>query len=294
MRVSLALLIPLLLATSILAGCLGDDDDGPVSNDDGSDPPAEGTGNIEGRILTASLDEIQNANVALVADGELQAESRTGEDGTYSLSDIEPGDYRLQVTAACCREAVQSVEVIEGETLMIDLQLDPFTEADLQEPFAIEDVWSGAMACGVAVGQPGLSVSGEMCEFDENSNTTRPVELKEGLKSVTIGVTWDSPGTLGDEFLVTMRVPECSGGLCDVNDSDEVYDYGQGPSPLILQVKDVSGSLSFEAIEDTRDAVLSVGPAFGTDVYYQQEFTVYYVLHYHEAADEDLNPIPDN
>lgn len=278
----------LLLLTALLAGCLGGDD--PVQNANDDDDEAEHTdetGAVEGRILTVDLNEVADASVSLIEGSELVADTRTKEDGRYTLSNIEPGEYRLQVSGACCREGVQGIEVVAGETVTADMQLEPFTEADLEIPFVEEFEWNGFLSCGVTA----VVITGEPCSlFDDASDFLHRFELKEGLSTVMIGMIWDATGgALGEELAIFMERDGCGVG-CPGSDT---YGRAGGAAPVYLRVDDPGGEISFEDIEDERTVQYRVFPEFGVDFYYQQEFTVHYHLHYNKEAPEGYDPVPD-
>lgn len=279
-------LIALLVSTALLAGCLGGDDD-PDTGSETNDGGSEDLGSIAGRILTVDLEQIANANVALVDGSDLIADTRTDEEGKYSIASIEPGEYRLQASAACCRESVQGVTINAGEETSIDLQLDRFTEADLQQPFVEEHEWEGFMACGV--GSP-VVVASPCGDVDENDDFLLNWELKAGVQEVVIGVSWDaSGGVMGEEFYVAMEIAGCGAGCSSAN----TYGSGEGPSPLLFNAPNPGGDNDYNDIEDTAAVQFRVFPAFAPDVYYQQPFTVHYHVFYHEGAPEGYDPIPD-
>lgn len=288
-------LVVVLLMGSMLAGCIGGDDT-PLTTDADEDEPLEGTGAIEGRIYTTDLLEIKGARVSLTDGEDLVKETTTQSDGRYRIQNVEPGDYRLQVTAPCCRENVRPVTMVAGETITMDLQLEPFTASDLQAPYVEEYDWTGFLSCGVTAGAPGvIGVSGELCsDLDSSSDVTHGFEIQEGLKTVVAAVVWQATGgVLGESLGIGLHHPTCSDGICDVDDPDDTYGYTGGTSPLILRVDDPGGAHAFEDIEGSRDVRFMVLPEFGIDLYYQQEFTVYYTLHYHEPAPEGFDPTPD-
>lgn len=288
MRSRILLVLVLLLATTILAGCIGGDD--PITADNGEDNGAthdDETGGIEGRILTVDLNEVARASIALVDGSELVAETRSGEDGRYSLSNVEPGDYRLQVSAACCRENVQGVTVKAGETISLDMQLERFTAADLQQPYVEERDWNGFMAC--AIGTPALTWATCSTLQDPNHDFLEHFIIGEGLKTVATGMTWDpAGGVLGESLLIMLENPDCGLNACS-----QQYASAEGESPLIFHASSPGGEWAFEAVEEEREIRYRVFPSFDMNVYYQQPFTVYYHLFYHEAAPEDYDPIPD-
>ncbi len=287
---SLVAILGLCLFAMVLAGCLGGDDSTPV--DDASDPePEEGTGIVEGQVLTEDLDAVADARVSLVADSELVAEERTEEDGKYKIMNVEPGEYRIQITAPCCREHAQGVQVEEGETVKVEVRLTMFTSDELKEPYMQEFEWSGFMACGYVA----MVLAGDACQgVDDKSDRVHPFEIDPGLASVTAGLVWGSPGVAGDRLQFGFARDPCEGTTCTT--PTDYYGYASGESPVLLRADagDENGGQSFKDIEETKDVQMRVFPEFyNVNVFYQQEFTVYYQLHYHQKAPEEFNPLPD-
>ncbi len=276
-----------LILGAALAGCLGGDDAKVSTNDDDIEPD-EGTGSITGRVLTSDLSEIEGATVALVDDGELVGETRSDETGKYTLESIEPGQYRLQVGATCCREAVQGVEVVEGETITVDMQLDRFTAADLKQPFIEEFDWTGFLACGAGA----VGVTTNPCFADESSDNVHDFEVDEGINALAFGMTWDSAGgVFGEDLYVTLENDGCDATECS-------YEYGQleGSDPLSMVVN--NGDISddewkWDKVEGKRPLQFRVFPSFEVAVVYQQAFTVHWHVFHNQEAPGDYTPIPD-
>lgn len=284
------LFVVLLFSAALLAGCLGGDDDSQINNDDDDDANAQDTGVVRGRVLTVELKEVVNARVSIVADSDVVEEARSSENGNYEIRGVEPGSYRLRVATACCKEDVQAIQVEAGNTLEVDVQLEPYTDDDLKVPFVDELEWDGFISCGV--GSPVLVIS--VCSLEElddpNDDFLHRFDLNEGLKSVTVGMVWEaSGGVLGQEMQIFMERDGCGLGC----ESGETYGGESGTSPLEFRVDSPGGDLSFEEIDVNRTVQYRVFPSFDANVFYQQPFTVYYHMHYHKAAPEGYDPIPD-
>lgn len=289
------MVLVLLLTSALLAGCLGGDDDPAAeSGDNGNGGPVEGTGSLTGRVFTIDLDIVTGARASLVDDGELIAEARSDEEGRFQIDNVEPGTYRLQVTATCCREAARGVEIVEGETTNVDLQLERFSAADLATPYVEEFEWTGFLACGYVV----LIRAGDACQdLDDQAERTHPFELEPGIKTVTASLIWDSPGITGEELQYGMaRLPCTQGTAGACSTPGDYYGYTVGTSPLELRIDEGDSTPSFEGLEETTDVQLRVFPPFSSDldVYYNVEFTVYYQLHYNQPAPENFIATPDN
>lgn len=278
------LVLSLILVATVLAGCFGGDDS-PQAENAADATVSDDLGAVTGRVLTADLTEVKQANVQLVDGSELVAETRTDDDGKYTLNNVEPGDYRLQVTAPCCREFVQGVTVQAGEVTSVDVQLVRFTSADLKIPYVEEFKWEGFLGCGV--GTPAITLSA--CEdVDPNDEPMHFWEIKEGLQEIAIGMTWDAAGgLLGERLIIFVENLGCT-SVCD-----KEYARVGGESPVVFTVESPSDEWSFENVEGSREMQYLVLPDFEPDFYYQQPFTVHYHLFYNQAVPDGYDPIPD-
>ncbi len=288
MKRHFVLFVALLFAAALLAGCLGGDDEPGVGKDD--DDNDSNTGTVRGRILTLDLNEVANARVALVADNEVVSEARSEDNGNYEIKDVEPGSYRLQVSAACCKENVQNIQVEAGKVLDADVQLQRFTANDLKDPYIDEREWEGFLSC--ALGTPVLVIS--VCSLEElddpNDSFIEFFDIEEGIKTVSVGMVWEpAGGVLGDTMQIALEDEGC--GL----ECSQVYGDAEGTSPLVFHAGSPGGDNAYDEItnDNPRPLQFRVFPTFDVNVYYQQPFTVYYHLHYHKAAPEGYDPIPD-
>lgn len=283
-------LIAVLLFLSLLAGCIGGDDALDIEDQDNDDLSGD-TGSLKGKVLTVDLRELPGARVALIADGELVKEGTTDENGNYVLRGIEPGQYRLQVSAVCCREHVRAVNIEAGKEAVADIQLEPFTDADLQTPFMEPYEWNGFLSC--ALGSPALVIALCSAAEDPNDDFIHFFDIQYGVRTIVLGMEWDAAGgVLGNELQIILENEGCGLGSCS-------HEYGraEGTSPLfVLANGPDSGDWAFSEIDpgDTRPLQIRVFPAFSANLYYQQPFTVHYHVFYHAQAPEGYDPLPDS
>lgn len=149
--------------------------------------------------------------------------------------------------------------------------------------------WSGFISCGYVV----VLFAGDACqEFDEESDRTHPFQLNVGIKTVTAALVWESQGLTGEELQYGLARDPCGGATCST--PTDYYGSADGASPLLLRI-DGGSPQSFAGIEEPEDVQLRVFPPFYTvDLFLQQEFTIYYQLHYHEEAPPGYDPLPGN
>lgn len=277
-------IIVLLFLAAVLAGCVSGEEPQPAGEGEG-ERVTEETGAIVGRVLTEDLDEVKGARIALVLDGELVAESQSTDNGQYTLGNLEPGQYRLQFNAPCCREHVQGVEVTAGEETRLDVQLVRFTQADLQTPYREERDWTGFISCSLRAGV-GLA----LCSLvDPNEDFLHEWEIKEGAETVVGAMQWGSPGAgLGSEMVLTYEV-------AGAHNENPNYARTDGPSPQEFRVDagNRGDNNDYQNIEGTQGQQFRIFAGGTLNVVYQLEFTVYWHIYYYEAAPEGATAVPD-
>jgi hypothetical protein len=283
------LLAPLVVTFLIgiaLAGCLGGDDFDDPGN--GGDEPlhTESTGSIQGRVLTDALNPINNARVILVKDQEMVQETRADSQGRYTLSNVEPGDYRIQFSATCCAESVQVVRVDAGKATTLDVQMRAFTAADLQAPFVDPREWQGFLPCGAGL----VVITLNPCALDENNDNVHYWNLPEGVQAIAIAMDWNpTGGALGKKLYITMESDDCP----ELDDVCYEYFRKSGEPPITMIVNSPGGDYAFEKVDGSQPVRFRVFGDFDPDVFYQQPFTVHYHLFFHQDVPEGYNPIPD-
>jgi hypothetical protein len=110
-----------------------------------------GGGTVSGKVLDSSGKPATRAVVRMFADNE-QYESRTNQDGKYTIEHIKPGLYRLTATRSSGsgaggdafdqildqQQSEKQVQVIEGQTINLDLDTRRLSEADWQALLSAE------------------------------------------------------------------------------------------------------------------------------------------------------------
>lgn len=307
------LIISLILA-SLLAGCISGDDPEPADDDGTNASSAEGFGTVRGTVVTVNLEPVEDARVQIVKETDMIAEGTTGSDGSYRITDVEPGDYRLQITAPCCREHAQGISVVADETSDVSVQLEVFSSDDLQIAHSEKFDWTGFLACtvrfinpdgphhdhnvlGVPGGVSGVNVCSLAGDPSGDDDFLHPFEVREGVKSIVGGMVWDSPGaSMGENLALLMEVngnwnqpPRYvdaddsspiefrvdAGFVEEEYDDEEIYQY------------------DFDNIEGTQDLAYRIFAGGDVEVVYQQQFTVYWDVYYWEEAPEGATALPD-
>lgn len=295
--------IPLLLIAALLTGCVSGDDPPETEGPDEQGSEA-GLGTITGKVLTVNLDAVANGRVQLVENGEGVAETTTDDEGRYTITNIEPGDYRIQASGTCCKEEVRAVSVVADEDVNLDLQLEVYSSDDLQEPREERYEWTGFLACNVraALGANVCGIVELVADNATDDDFLREWTIGPGLETVVGGMTWDSPGaSLGDELVLLMEVAGRS-------NSAPQYTRQDGPSPVEFRVdsghvednydeEDDEGhnlhQYDFKNVEEELELQYRVFAGGDVNVVYQQQFTIHWKLYYWEAAPEDASALPD-
>lgn len=275
----MVLMVLAALTAAAFAGCVGGDDD-PETEEESGQNAGQGESTIHGTILTVDLEPVDGATVSLVQGSDLYADARTNAEGEYEVEGVEAGEYRIQVTAACCREHVQGVSIPEGENVRVSVQLERFTERDLQTPHMKQFEWEGVLSCSFGVlGGVSYNCGG----FSSNNDRAHDFEVSEGLKTIVVAMAWDSANTnLNDGMIV------------DLMRGNDRLGEGIGESPIEYRVDaDGEGGNDFENIEDTWDLEWLVWAGGTANVIYEQTFTVYWHEYYWEHAPEGASALPD-
>ncbi len=278
-----------LLLSVTLAGCLGDGGEEPQGGSDGNGSGSGSGGALEGQVIDMDLNQLEGAQISLVQDDSLVEETRSGEDGRYRLEDIEPGEYRVQFTAPCCRESVQGVTIVAGDVTEASARLEPYTQAELGEPYIdTGGEWTGFLACGFGAGE-----TVNPCAVDPSSDNVHDWDVEEGVEGVAITVDWDpAGGVLGTGLEVNIENQGCYRVECSHR-----YEVLDGPPPLqtVINNEDIEDEdWHWDQVEGKRDLQFRVFPSSEPNVVYQQEFTVYWDVFYFQQAPADHDPSPDD
>ncbi len=182
------------------AGCIGESDDAPpqdtevdAGSDTGPAPAAAPTptlGSVVGTVVDMELVPIPGAFVVLAAEGPERA-ARTDDAGRYTINDIAPGRWPLQVSGLGWETVLASAEVVAGAVTTVDFQLEEFWAPD---PFSVRFETRGFMAYGAATYNGELAAAPDL--GDPNHDTTHDFEIAtEGLESLLVEVYWQDATT---------------------------------------------------------------------------------------------------
>ena len=301
MRAVLLVFLVSLFAGVAISGCLGGDDSKPAPKKD--DPKAaqavttESTGSITGQIVTNDLEVVARADVGLLSgDGTEAARAQTDNQGKFTFNGIEPGSYRIQVAAPCCRVGIAEVVVEAGKVTPANFQLARLTADDLQVPYVESNEWHGFIACGIGTAVLLWATCSELEGTpveDPNEDFYEIVNVSKGIRAFAVGINWDPVGGLsGGELALYVEKLGC-GLTCA---GEDTYAALSGPPPLVKVVNDEDAPAlwKWSAVGDEGRQIQYRVFASGTaTVMYQQPFAVYWDAYYWQPAPPEANPIPD-
>lgn len=286
--------VAFVLATLAFAGCLGDD----AVVEDTPDVAAvaevtEETGSVTGQVITVDLDLITGAEVGLVNRTGGVEVTKTDKMGKYTFNDVKPGPYRIQIDVPCCKSTSMKVDIVAGEIAELNLQLERLSAADLVVPFVVEEQWDGFVGCDVSA----FSAGNDLCDgIDANHDTVRRFQVEAGIQELVVGMEWDentlAPDVYGNALGLHLRNENCD--HCEYR-----YIREDKSSPIIYFLNDASimendenaADQRFSEIEDVRDMRWNVFSG-GTNVVYQQAFTMYWYEFYHQMSPVGFEPLP--
>ncbi len=273
-----------LLTVGALAGCIGGDEVKAAKEE--APPVAEeavvtdNTGSVKGQIITVDLIPVVGETVGLLAAGNATPAALTTTDtqGRFTFNGVEPGRYRVHVTALCCVSATKDLDVVAGTVSEAYFQLELLVNV---VPYVESNEWKGFISCSLAT--PVILVA--LCFVDPNDTFSSSFEVAEGLQSYVVGMTWQGQSLTGKQLALLVE--------------GQGYTYARmcGEPPIFANVNDdtiENKDAKFAAItEEGRTIGYRVFACDTAGLIYQQPFAVYWDEYYNQRAPEGANPIPD-
>ncbi|HEY9681295.1 MAG TPA: carboxypeptidase regulatory-like domain-containing protein [Oculatellaceae cyanobacterium] len=97
-------------------------------------PPIKGTASVTGKITDTTRERlIQNARVVLTKVGEehKRYQTETGADGVFKFENLEPGDYKITISAKDMLSDSDEISLKEDQTKVFDAPLDDVEPVDV-------------------------------------------------------------------------------------------------------------------------------------------------------------------
>lgn len=278
------LIVTLILLTGVFAGCLGGDEDDPEPKGREEPRPTEDAGTITGKVLDVNLNPIDDARIMIIdTPGEVIINATTEEDGSYVVNDVPPGDYRMTVTAFCCREDRVTISVEANKEVTQSFMLEPYSSDDLKVPYEAANGHTGFIACQFTL--PTNQSSG--CGAVPGNVPRHTIGVGKGLRTIVAALEWEGGAGLSEVQDLEFRIR---------SQDDEEYAWVSGSSPLIIRIDNseiTSPRKPFEAYDEDGLALeLSARPVAGSFVY-QRPIEFHWYLHYWEEGPESAQALPD-
>lgn len=286
-------LIGLLLLSSVLAGCLGDED--PTGTGDTDAAAGEGAdGNatayepgtkefpmVYGHVTDVSRNPLAGARVTVQTLGLTVV---TNETGYYQFESLEPETPQTLIANASGfkRKALQVVPVAEAQ-VQLDFALDEIPD---QTPYATEFPRVGFIACGFNVaaghdhGKDGNTVREDCAPNDPNNKPTLDFEIPAGAMGVVVDIRWEAKTDLAEFLMAELET-------VGFGEQDRHLGYAIGPSTMTLTLSHDAVAKFFHGGGGVLRLTMSAHPedddeqAAGASFVFQQDFetlvTVFFV-----------------
>ncbi len=222
-----------ILVVSMLAGC-SEDSKPAVEDDPFADIPSEdlktGKGLIRGVVVDTAVTPIAGATITISGQ---ELETTSTENGAFVFTNLEPGNYFLEITKVGYSEVQQGTEVVadivDPAVVRVMLERLPGTE-----PYILSGHYQGWIACEYQYAfflgscDQGTGLFGE-----PDSAVYFPVDAREP-EWVQMEVTWDHTQEFGKSLTMTMGA--CEAEYCSP------YDFGENTlcqnwGPVLLWCK---------------------------------------------------------
>lgn len=234
--------VVLLLLAALFAGCVSSESAAPDAGANQAPPTAsaaefdETTGAITGIVTNDEAAPLPGAVVGLLG---AEMTTLTAQDGRYTLSNLEPGQYTVNVAVLGYQSAARLVTVLAGEQVQANFLLvavpidEPFYESQQQlgniqcsvtffpgvplTGFIAPGWYTGVQVCGV-VGVPTLPPSKFILTFN----------VTQGTEEILLEMKWESTQVLGSGLSIIVEHPN------GVNNGQPIFGSKAGKSPLVV------------------------------------------------------------
>lgn len=283
-----------LLAVALLAGCSGGG-----ATDARPDLALEpGKGAIAGVVVDEAIRPVSGAAV-LVQGAAQQRNATTGADGTFTVSDLEPGTYVLVAQHPLFDRVQASVEVAEGDTAAAKLQL---TRQIFATPYSATQSFDGFLVCSVGFFVYASEECGEgvgvPCEVpvlgcqrvggQGNNNAQWDFWLDGGfVRELVVDMVWETSSPTFDEAYLVLATDWTCDPFCIGNELNITT--GLDPLRLTATITNGTAKANTGDVNVTSETRFSTfvwpdwghGDASDADVAVNQKFQVFATAFYH-------------
>lgn len=211
----------IILAAIVVSGCVGDEPPAEVGNDTGSPtpsvaPPAEfnaTSGALKGLVVDIEYVPLGGVDLRLA---EADVVTRSAQDGSFSFSLVEPGDYKLESSKLGYFSGSQGVTVAAGEvTEGVEVSMTPLP---IKEPHKYIDSFNGYITCSIGMFDLLSEECGEGVQNDLGppvpnpigDNPNNKIDWKfdlvnvTGLESVFVELDWEPASTAAQQIALNV------------------------------------------------------------------------------------------
>ena len=222
------LLVALMLASVVLAGCSDAPKETPVDELEGLEQleATATTGVIRGVVLDEAIVPVADVRITLTP-GDVTTTSN--EAGAFGFEDLEPGTYFLTFRKAGYPEVQQSTEVVAGDSsppvVKVQMVRIPGTE-----PFATYLHYKGYIGCAIKVANDPFTL-GNVCSSVDDPNQFDILDFETTIvpEILQTEIVWDYTQDSGRQLGTTQNVQDADGNRQRVGN---VW----GESPLVCRV----------------------------------------------------------
>ncbi len=285
----------LLLLSMLLAGCAGDKSAAKATNAPLTADPAlvtEDTGAIRGTVLDEELAPVVGAAIGIRGAGN-SSNTVSSQDGKFSFSYLNPGNWEIVVGAAFYEGATRRVTVQAGEITDVNLAIKKIADTNSTQLYMVQTQKRGFINLAYSFPWEGGTLGGSLGQGLPNEQSHFPLEYDAtlGPKEVVLELAWQPSAPSGERLQVSLcseeTVKDSQNNCFNVPDSPQYSNRIEGASPLVL--RDAALPLA-----DVANYVIAVGDGGGTraPVTIQQTFDLYVTVCYGQvcAADYQMRP----
>lgn len=289
----------LFVASFLLAGCAGGDATskaGPgVSAPLTADPAlvTADLGAIRGTVMDEEQAPVVGATIGIRGAGNA-SNTISSQDGKFSFSHLEPGQWEVIVGAAFFEGAVKRVSVAAGEITDANIAIKRVPDQNNTELYVVQDQKRGLINAAYSFPwTSGAILSGSVGQgvfLNEASKFPLEYDAALGLREVVLELVWQpaaiATGTALQLNICSEETVKDSQNNCfNVPDSPAWSNRTEGPSPLVLRESQLP-------LAEIQDYVIAVGDGGGPGVTAQQNFDLYISICYGVKCPADYQMRP--
>lgn len=236
---------------------------------------AELTGTIYGKITNLSGEILPSVTMTLSPGG---VSRTTGSDGTFEMTDLEPGQYTLQAQKSGYKTNTKTVRIVAGQTASGDMVLTPVSnEADITIAPDYLNFGSTQTQMAVTIKNNGNATTSWTVDLGKNNwLEASPAQgsIAAGKQQiVTFSVDRDkisdnknviiSISANGSTYPITVNCAPAGAKEAEMNVSPKVLDFGSTTDKLGFEIKNTGEANLYWNTKGLTEAALSLSAEDG-------------------------------